>query len=57
MPSFQDDPEHQIYQEAVSRTAAQAATFSPYRALVLIVLNRTTTKVGVRGIVASKNRP
>lgn len=31
--------------------------FSPYRALVLIVLNRTTTKVGVRGIVASKNRP
>jgi len=36
MPSFQDDPEHQVYLEAVSRAAAQAGTFSPYRSLVLI---------------------
>lgn len=36
MPSFQDDPEHQVYLEALSRAAAQAATFSPYRSLVLI---------------------
>jgi hypothetical protein len=27
MPSFQDDLEHQVYLEAISRTAAQAATF------------------------------
>lgn len=35
MPQFQDDPEHQVYLEAVSRAAAQAATFSPYRSLIL----------------------
>jgi DNA helicase-2/ATP-dependent DNA helicase PcrA len=30
-----DDPEHQVYLEAISRAAAQAAAFSPYRALIL----------------------
>ncbi len=35
MPMFQDDPEHQVYLEAISRAAAQAATFSPYRSLLL----------------------
>jgi DNA helicase II / ATP-dependent DNA helicase PcrA len=35
VPKFQDDPECQVYLEAISRCAAQAATFSPYRALLL----------------------
>lgn len=35
VPQFQDDPEHQVYLEAISRCAAQAATFSAYRALLL----------------------
>jgi DNA helicase II / ATP-dependent DNA helicase PcrA len=35
LPAFQDDPEHQVYLEAVSRASAQAATFSAYRALLL----------------------
>ena len=35
LPTFQDDPEHQVYLEAVSRAAAQAASFSPYRSLIL----------------------
>ena len=35
LPQFQDDPEHQVYLEAISRAAAQAAAFSPYRALIL----------------------
>jgi DNA helicase-2/ATP-dependent DNA helicase PcrA len=35
LPAFQDEPEHQVYLEAVSRAAAQAATFSAYRALLL----------------------
>jgi DNA helicase-2/ATP-dependent DNA helicase PcrA len=35
LPDFQDDPEHQVYLEAISRAAAQAATFSAYRALIL----------------------
>lgn len=34
-PALQDDPEHQVYLEAVSRAATQAATFSAYRALIL----------------------
>ena len=33
--NFQDDPEHQVYLEAISRCAAQAATFSSYRALLI----------------------
>ena len=32
---FQDDPECQVYLEAITRCAAQAATFSGYRALIL----------------------
>lgn len=35
VPAFQDDPECQVYLEAISRCAAEAATFSAYRALVL----------------------
>lgn len=35
MPFFQDDPEGQVYLEAISRCVAQAATFSPYRSMVL----------------------
>lgn len=35
MPFFQDDPEGQVYLEAISRCIAQAATFSPYRSVVL----------------------
>lgn len=35
VPRFQDDPECQVYLEAISRCAAEAATFSAYRALVL----------------------
>ncbi|MET4066794.1 DNA helicase-2/ATP-dependent DNA helicase PcrA [Bradyrhizobium sp. S3.2.6] len=45
MPSFQDDPEHQVYLEAVSRAAAQAATFSPYRSLVLIAEPHRTRSI------------
>lgn len=32
---FQDDPEHQVYLEAISRCAAEAATVSAYRGLLL----------------------
>jgi DNA helicase-2/ATP-dependent DNA helicase PcrA len=32
---FQNDPECQVYLEAISRSAAQAATFSAYRSLLL----------------------
>lgn len=35
LPLFQDDPEHQVYLEAISRAIAQAATFSSYRAFLL----------------------
>jgi len=35
VPFFQDDPEGQVYLEAISRCIAQAATFSTYRSLVL----------------------
>ncbi|WP_238536566.1 ATP-dependent helicase [Stigmatella aurantiaca] len=34
MPAFQDDPEHQVYLEAVSRAAAQATAFSRHRSLI-----------------------
>ena len=33
--AFSDDPEHQVYLEVISRTAAQMATFSAYRGLVV----------------------
>lgn len=32
LPLFQDDPEHQVYLEVISRCAAEASTVSPYRA-------------------------
>ncbi len=35
LPFFQDDPEGQVYLEAISRCVAQASTFSPYRSSVL----------------------
>lgn len=35
MPFFQDDPEGQVYLEAVSRCIAQAATFSTYRSNII----------------------
>lgn len=35
LPGFRDDPEGQVYLEAISRCAAQAATFSSYRGLLL----------------------
>ncbi len=35
MPFFQDDPEGQVYLEAVSRCIAQAGTFSSYRSTIL----------------------
>ncbi|MDX2198601.1 MAG: DEAD/DEAH box helicase [Phycisphaerae bacterium] len=34
LPMLRDDPEGQVYLEAVSRAIAQAATFSPYRSLI-----------------------
>ena len=35
LPGFRDDPEGQVYLEAISRCAAQAGTFSAYRGLLL----------------------
>jgi DNA helicase-2/ATP-dependent DNA helicase PcrA len=35
LPQFQDDPEHQIYLEAISRCAAVAATYSTYTANIV----------------------
>ena len=35
MPFFQDDPEGQVYLEAISRCIAQAATFSRYRSAIM----------------------
>ena len=35
LPELRDDPEGQVYLEAVSRAIAQAATFSPYRSKII----------------------
>ena len=35
LPMLRDDPEGQVYLEAVSRAIAQAATFSPYRSVII----------------------
>lgn len=35
LPGFRDDPEGQVYLEAISRCASQAATFPGYRGLLL----------------------
>ena len=35
LPQFQDDPEHQVYLEAITRAMTQAASFSPYRTQIL----------------------
>jgi DNA helicase II / ATP-dependent DNA helicase PcrA len=35
MPQFQNDPEHQVWLEAISRAVSQAALFSPYDARLL----------------------
>lgn len=34
MPAFRDDPEHQVWLEAITRAAAQARLFSPYGSTV-----------------------
>lgn len=34
-PRLRDDPEGQVHLEAIARSIAQSATFSPYRALIL----------------------
>jgi DNA helicase-2/ATP-dependent DNA helicase PcrA len=54
MTSFQDDPEHQVYLEAVSRAAAQAATFSAYRSLILIEEPHRTRSIqsAIRDVLA-----
>ena len=36
IPSLQDDPEGQVYLEAMTRCIAQAATFSPYRSNIVL---------------------
>ncbi len=35
IPSLRDDPEGQVYLEAMTRSIAQAATFSPYRSNII----------------------
>lgn len=35
MPQFLDDPEHQVWLEAILRTMSQAAVFSPYRSTLI----------------------
>lgn len=35
MPKFLDDPEHQVWLEAIMRTISQAAVFSPYRSTLV----------------------
>jgi DNA helicase-2/ATP-dependent DNA helicase PcrA len=54
IPSFQDDPEGQVYLEAISRCAAQAATFSPFRALLLREAQRRQPSaiVAIRDVLA-----
>ncbi|HYC38129.1 MAG TPA: DEAD/DEAH box helicase [Usitatibacter sp.] len=37
LPQFQEDPEHQVYLEAITRAIAQAATFSVYRSKIVFI--------------------
>ena len=54
-PRLRDDPEGQVHLEAVARAIAQSATFSPYRALVLVGSgehDRRSTEAAVRDVFA-----
>jgi DNA helicase-2/ATP-dependent DNA helicase PcrA len=55
IPMLRDDPEGQVYLEAVSRCIAQAATFSPYRSTVHRgrgVHDDNSVKAAIRDILA-----
>jgi DNA helicase-2/ATP-dependent DNA helicase PcrA len=54
LPGFRDDPEGQVYLEAISRCAAQAATFSAYRGLLLRENDHRTAsiRVAIRDAIA-----
>ena len=57
LPELQDDPEGQVYLEAVSRAIAQAATFSPYRSKIIHLHNDNlhndnSVKATIRDILA-----
>jgi DNA helicase-2/ATP-dependent DNA helicase PcrA len=47
LPGFRDDPEGQVYLEAISRCAAQAATFSSYRGLLLREADHRSRSIAV----------
>jgi DNA helicase-2/ATP-dependent DNA helicase PcrA len=55
VPAFRDDPECQVYLEAITRCAAEAATFSGYRALLLRTEphRRRSLQSVVRDVLAS----
>ncbi|WP_237671784.1 DEAD/DEAH box helicase [Syntrophus gentianae] len=55
IPMLRDDPEGQVYLEAVSRAIAQAATFSPYRSNIIRGHNQhedNSVKAAIRDILA-----
>jgi DNA helicase-2/ATP-dependent DNA helicase PcrA len=55
IPMLRDDPEGQVYLEAVSRSIAQAATFSPYRSTILNGRGQhdaNSVKAAIRDILA-----
>ncbi len=55
LPFFQDDPEGQIYLEAIARCIAQAATFSSYRSCILYkqeVHDSNSVKSAIQDILA-----
>lgn len=55
IPMLRDDPEGQVYLEAVSRCIAQAATFSPYRSTIHRghgVHDDNSVKAAIRDILA-----
>jgi DNA helicase-2/ATP-dependent DNA helicase PcrA len=55
LPFFQDDPEGQVYLEAIARCIAQAATFSSYRSTILRnqgVHDENSAKKAIQDILA-----
>lgn len=55
IPSLQDDPEGQVYLEAMTRSIAQAATFSPYRSNIILgnaPHGDNSVKAAIRDILA-----
>ncbi|PKN62415.1 MAG: ATP-dependent helicase [Deltaproteobacteria bacterium HGW-Deltaproteobacteria-15] len=55
LPMLRDDPEGQVYLEAVSRAIAQAATFSPYRSTIITSQqphDDNSVKAAIRDILA-----